>query len=149
MLISFFCLFLQFLDFYLYQDVCDSVIVNNVFDTYRDDNTIREDNRSDRSLCSCSDCTCSNPSIDLSSTIFTLVDKYKNVGRRHIYWFIFEKGKSNYSSYDKFKTAWNPNTKIMNEVKKKLKGSCEKVLLNKRTLAWFIKRSKPGGGRGL
>jgi len=35
-LISFYCLFIQFLYIYLYQDVCDSVVYN-LFDTYRDD----------------------------------------------------------------------------------------------------------------
>lgn len=151
MLISFFCMFLQFLDLFLScetRNVCDSVY--NVFDTYRDNNSIIEDNRNDTSsLCSCSSCTCSNPSVDLTSTILTLVDKYKNVGKRHIYWFIFEKGKYNYSSYNEFKTTWNPNTKIINELKKRIRGNQEKILLNKRTLAWFIKRGKPGGGRGL
>ena len=152
-LISFYCLFTQF--FYLFlsceaRDVCDSVVYN-VSDTYiRYDNNIREDNINDTSsLCSCSSCTCSNPSIHVPSTIFTLVDKYKNVGKRHIYWFIFEKGKSDFSSYNRFKTTWNPNTKILNELKKRFRGDQEKILVNKRTLAWFFKRSKPGGGRGL
>lgn len=152
MLISFYCLFTQFLDLFLSceaRDVCDSV-VHNVYDTYtRDDNNIREHNRDDTSsLCSCSSCTCSNPSIDVPSTS-TFFDKYKNVGKRHIYWFLFEKGKSNFSSYNTFKTTWNPNTKILNELKKRFRSNKEKMLVNKRTLAWLFKRRKPGGGRGL
>jgi hypothetical protein len=150
MLISFYCLFIQFLDLFLYQDVCDFV-VHNVSDTYtKDEYNMRDDNRDDTtSLCSCSSCTCSNPSINVSSGIFTLIDKYKNVGKRRIYWFLCEKGKSNFSSYDKFKTTWNPNTQILNEVKKKFMMDKEKILLKKRTLTWFFKGSKPGGGRGL
>ena len=85
-LISFYCLFIQFLDLFLYQNVSD-FIVYNVSDTYtRYDNNIREDNTNNTSsLCSCSSCTCSNPSINVPSTIFTIVDKYKNVGKRNIY----------------------------------------------------------------
>jgi hypothetical protein len=153
MLISFYCLFTQFFDLFFYQDVSNSIVYNVSDSNYmytKDDNNIGEHNRNDTSsLCSCSSCTCSNPSIHVPSTIFTLVDKYKNVGKRHIYWFIFEKGKSNFSSYNTFKSTWNPNTKILNELKKRFKGDQEKMLLNKRTLAWFFKRSKPGGGRGL
>ena len=149
-LISFYCLFIQFFDIFLYQDVCDSLIYN-VSDTYtRDVNNIREHNQNDTySLCSCSSCTCSNPSINVSSGIFTLIDKYKNVGKRRIYWFLCEKGKSNFSSYDNFKTTWNPDTKILIELKKRFMMDKEKILLKKRTLTWFFKRSKPGGGRGL
>jgi len=149
-LISFYCLFIQFLDLFLYQNVSD-FIVYNVSDTYtRYDNNIREDNTNNTSsLCSCSSCTCSNPSINVPSTIFTIVDKYKNVGKRHIYWFLFEKGKSNFSSYDTFKTTWNPNTQIFNELKKRFQRDQQKILANKRTLVWFFKGSKPGGGRGL
>jgi len=149
MLISLYCLFIQFFDLFLYQDVCDSVVYN-FSDTYARDDNIREHNRNDTSsLCSCSSCTCSNPSIDVPSTIFTFVDKYKSVSKRHIYWFIFEKGKSNFSSYNNFKTTWNPDTQILNELKQKFIRDKEKLLLKKRTLAWFFKRSKPGGGRGL
>ena len=85
-LISFYCLFIQFLDLFLYQNVSD-FIVYNVSDTYtRYDNNIREDNTNNTSsLCSCSSCTCSNPSVNVSSAISTLVNKYKNVGKRHIY----------------------------------------------------------------
>ena len=151
-LISFCCLFTQFFDLYYYQDVHDA-IVYNVYDSdcmYRDDSSIREHDRDDTSsLCSCSSCTCSNPSINVPSTIFTIVDKYKNVGKRHIYWFLFEKDKSNFNSYDRFKTTWNPNTIILDELKKRFRSNQEKILVNKRTLAWFFKRSKPGGGRGL
>lgn len=87
-LVSFYCLFIQFFDLFLYQDVCDSV-VNNVPDSdymYARVDNIGEDNINEASsICSCSSCTCSNPSVDLPSPIFTLVDKYKNVGKRHIY----------------------------------------------------------------
>jgi len=89
MLISFYCLFIQFFDLFLSCeaiDVCDSVVYN-VSDTYTGDvNNMREHNQNDTSsVCSCSSCTCSNPSINVSSDIFTLIDKYKNVGKRRIY----------------------------------------------------------------
>lgn len=150
LLISFYCLFIQFFDLFLYQDVCDSVVYN-VSDAYTPDvNNMREHNQNDTSsLCSCSSCTCSNPSINVPSTITTLIDKYKNVSKRHIYWILFEKRKSNFNTYNGFKTTWNPNTKIINELKKRFQDNKEKLLINKRTLAWILKRSKPGGGRGL
>jgi hypothetical protein len=71
------------------------------------------------------------------------------VSKRHIYWILFEKRKSKFNSYNGFKSTWNPNTQIMNELKKRFQDNKEKILINKRTLAWFFKRSKPGGGRGL
>jgi hypothetical protein len=50
-----------------------------------DNNTGEHDINDASSLCSCSSCTCSNPSINVSSGIFTLIDKCKNVGKRRIY----------------------------------------------------------------
>lgn len=83
----------------------------------------------------------------------TLLDKYKIKAKRNIYWFVTQKGKGNYPSYEEFKKTWNPNMDIISELKKQLKSEVEeashKVSLTKRSISWFIKGSKPGGGRGL
>ncbi len=82
-----------------------------------------------------------------------ILDKYKKIGRRKIYWFIAQKGKGNYSNYEEFKKSWNPNMNIISELKKQLKSEIEtstrKLSVTKRSLSWFLRGSKPGGGRGL
>jgi hypothetical protein len=78
-------------------------------------------------------------------------DKYKNIGRRKIAWYVFEKDKGNFSSYKEYKKHWDPHTKILSEIKKQIKLDIDKTSLplHMRTLRWFISKSKPGGGRGL
>lgn len=82
-----------------------------------------------------------------------VLSKYKNISKRKLYWFFAEKGKTNYSDYDQFKKSWDSNMNIISELKKQitseLSSSSRKLNLSKRSLAWFFKNSKPGGGRGL
>lgn len=82
-----------------------------------------------------------------------LLDKYKNIGKRKIYWFIAQKGKGNYTNYEEFKKSWNPKMDIIYELKKQLRSELEnsthKLSVTKRSLGWFFRGSKPGGGRGL
>jgi len=81
------------------------------------------------------------------------LDKYKNIGKRKISWFFIEKGKGNYANYKEYKKSWNSNTDVLSQIKKELKSdinnSLHKLKVNKRSLSWFFKGSKPGGGRGL
>lgn len=83
----------------------------------------------------------------------SIIDRYKNIGKRKLYWFITQKGKANFTSYEEYKKSWNPNMNIISELKKQLKSEFEstshKLNLTKRSLSWFIRGSKPGGGRGL
>ena len=82
-----------------------------------------------------------------------VMDRYKNIGKRKLYWFIAQKGKGNFPSYEEYKKSWNSNINIISELKKQFKSELEntshKVSLTKRSLSWFIRGSKPGGGRGL
>jgi hypothetical protein len=39
--------------------------------------------------------------------------------------------------------------KIKNNINKSTKYATHKIKIVDRTLSWFFKRSKPGGGRGL
>jgi len=82
-----------------------------------------------------------------------ILDKYKNIGKRKVYWFIAQKGKGNYPNYEEFKKSWNPNMNVISELKKQLKSEIEistrKLSVTKRSLSWFLRGSKPGGGRGL
>lgn len=83
----------------------------------------------------------------------SFLDKYKNIGKRKAYWFLFEKGKGKYTNYIEYKKSWNPNMNIISELKKQLKSDLENSSHNikkaKRSLSWFLRGSKPGGGRGL
>jgi len=83
----------------------------------------------------------------------SILGKYKNIGKRKIAWFIFEKDKGNYANYKEYKKSWNSNTDILSQIKKELKSDIHnglhKLKVNKRTLSWVFKGSKPGGGRGL
>lgn len=129
------------------------IIIYNILDynscvVYCDstNNSINEffvDNTSDKSFLSSNnsnDANCSNT-----------LDKYKGVGKRHVYWYLFEKGKGNYTNYKEYKKSWNPDMSILSEIKKEFKSdinnSLHKLKVNKRLLSWFFKGSKPGGGR--
>lgn len=107
--------------------------------------------RSNTGSCDCSSCTCSNPSINSidNNGCTNLFNKYKNISRRKLYWYLCEKGKFNFSSYGDFKGSWNPDSKIIAEIKKQLIPNHDKWVVRKRALAWVFKRSGPGGGRGL
>ena len=82
-----------------------------------------------------------------------ILDRYKNIAKRKTYWFVAHKGKGNFASYEDFKKSWDPNMDVVSELKKQFKSEVEtsarKLSLAKRSLAWFIRGSKPGGGRGL
>jgi hypothetical protein len=98
-----------------------------------------------------SDKSISNSSISNDANCSNTVDKYKNVGKRHVYWYLFEKGKGNYTSYKEYKKSWNPDINILSEAIKLLNLEVEyrkhRFSVAKRSLSWFFKGSKPGGGR--
>ena len=93
-----------------------------------------------------------------------ILNKYKNIGKRKIAWYIIEKDKGNFSNYKEYKKSWDPNINILLEIRKQVKLDIHKASddlvalkdkgsknfsIAKRTLTWFISSSKPGGGRGL
>lgn len=88
-----------------------------------------------------------------NNNCFSIMDKYKNIGKRKIYWFTCEKGKGNYTNYTEFKKSWDPNTDILlamkNQLKSEIINEAHKFNVAKRSFSWFFKGSKPGGGRGL
>jgi hypothetical protein len=88
----------------------------------------------------------------------SILDKYKNIGKRKIAWHILEKDKGNFSSYKEYKKSWDPNTSILSEIRKQVRLDIRETSQNlttikdkfsvaKRTLHWFFGNSKPGGGR--
>jgi hypothetical protein len=91
----------------------------------------------------------SNVSNDVNCS--NILDKYKSVGKRHVSWYIFEKGKGNYANYEEYKKSWNPDMNILSEIRKQVRldidNSLHKLKVNKRSLYWFFKGSKPSGGR--
>lgn len=82
-----------------------------------------------------------------------LYNKYKNISKRKIFWYFCESSRGNYINYNEYKKSWNPNIDILLEMKKQLKSEVlnnkHKLNVTKRSLHWYIKGSKPGGGRGL
>lgn len=88
---------------------------------------------------------------DIKINCFTAYTKYKEISRRKLYWYSCIKSKSTFNSYDNFKESWDPNTRVIHEIKKELnkdiKNELHKIHLAKRTLDWIF---KPGsrGSRG-
>ncbi len=84
------------------------------------------------------------------STIFT---HYQEIIRRKLFWYACIESKGSFTSYNDYKQSWDPNTKVLYEIRKELKKEINdelyKMYLAKRTLNWFFKPSRPGGGRGL
>ncbi len=88
----------------------------------------------------------------------SILGKYKNIGKRKIAWHILEKDKGNFSSYKEYKKSWDPNTRILSEIRKQVRLDIRETShdlatirnqfsVAKRTLHWFFGNSKPGGGR--
>jgi len=75
------------------------------------------------------------------------LDKYKHIGKRRIAWLMFEKSRGEYLNYEEYKNSWNPNIKILDEIKKQYRSDINKLKVTKRVLLYFITGSKPGGGR--
>ena len=82
-----------------------------------------------------------------------IIDKYKNICKRRLYWFTCVKNKSPFNTYKEFKPTWKSNTQVITEIKKGLRNDIEPTLKNfrltKRTIYYLFKPNKPGGGRGL
>lgn len=56
--------------------------------------------------------------------------KYKNISKRKFFWYLWEKDRGNFDSYADFKRAWDPNTKVMKEIKKEVKSDLSKEIHN-------------------
>ncbi len=67
-----------------------------------------------------------------------------NFVRRRFFWYICESERNNYNSYKDFKTNWDPNIKIREEIKQDFLNDLEKLKLQKHTLSWFLNfRTRP------
>lgn len=89
----------------------------------------------------------------LNANCSIIISKYKNIYKRKLYWYTCIKNKGIYDNYQDYKLSWDPNTKVLHEIKNNLKQEIKEELhkmnLAKRTLSWFFKPRNPGGGRGL
>ena len=56
-----------------------------------------------------------------ASNVNSIFVKYRDITRRKFVWKVWEKNSGNYESYEDFKTSWNPNTSIWEEIKKRTK----------------------------
>lgn len=54
--------------------------------------------------------------------------KYYGMGKRKIYWTVWEKDNGRYGSYRDFKRDWDPNTKIVKQVYKDIKNNVKEEI---------------------
>ena len=54
--------------------------------------------------------------------------KYYGMGKRKIYWKVWEKRTNRYESYREFKASWDPNTYVFNKVYKNVKNTVKSEL---------------------
>ena len=108
---------------------CDSVVESSFYSEYGSEicfnnNKYNESNsQSNRDM--------ETFSID-SSNVYCInyFFKYNNIIKRRLYWHLVAKGKR-FEFYRDFKSYWDPNTKIFNEIKREFD-------LRKRTFIWII-----------
>lgn len=86
---------------------------------------------------------------DYNVNCLSAYSNQQNVFRRRLYWLLVEKQKGKFNTYKDFKPSWDPNSKILSEIKKELNQdinlSMNKLKLFKRTAVWII---NPGSRRG-
>jgi hypothetical protein len=70
-----------------------------------------------------------------------------NKCKRKIFWIFVEKSKHNFQSYEDFKGNWDSDIKLSREIKNKFYSDITKVkqniLIQKKTLDWFLGRRNP------
>lgn len=66
----------------------------------------------------------------LGSKVKSIYIKYHDIGKRKLYWTIWEGNKDNYSNYQDFKQCWDPNTKIWKQIRKELKSDISEEVRN-------------------
>lgn len=90
---------------------------------------------------------------DIKINCLTVYAKYKEIGRRKLYWHSCIKKKGTFNAYGDFKKSWDPSTKVLFEIKKELKkemnDELHKVDVIKNTLSWIFRPNTRGGRRGL
>lgn len=88
----------------------------------------------------------------INAKCLTIYVKYENIIRRKVFWYTCIKSKGIYENYNNYKQEWDPNTKVLSEIRKELneeiKDELHKIRLKKRTFDWIIKPSTRGHGRG-
>ena len=68
---------------------------------------------------------------------------FKDKCKRQIHWRLFGQFNKKYISYKEFKNQWDTNTKLFTEIQDKYLEKKHKLIIFKKTLAWFTKRSNP------
>ena len=76
---------------------------------------------------------------------------YQDICRRKLFWISCVKGKGTFATYGEFKQSWNPNTKVLDEIRKELKDEIKTELykynLTKNTFRWIVKPNSRGRWR--
>lgn len=97
---------------------------------------------------------------DINVNCSTAFIPYQDIIRRRVYWYTCIKSKRTFTSYKNYKEAWDPNIKVLLEIRKELKKDINDELYKfndklhkfnvvKNTLNWIFRPStRRGGGRG-
>lgn len=79
---------------------------------------------------------------------FNAYTKYKEIAMRKLYWYSCIKNKGVFDTYGDFKKSWDPDTKVLLEIKKELgkemKEELHKVNVIKNTFTWIFLPSTRG-----
>ena len=77
---------------------------------------------------------------DSNSFFYTI----RNTIKRKFVWYIIESGNAKYSSYNEFKSSWDPNFDLYGYVKHSVKEDLlHKINVHRKTLKYFINTTNP------
>jgi hypothetical protein len=82
---------------------------------------------------------------DKYSKLLNVLIKFKNKGKRALFWSFKEKYTGNYDSYKEFKKSWDPNLSIRSKIKKDFQNGFEGIIRIKNVLIYLnkIRRDEP------
>lgn len=65
---------------------------------------------------------------DKDNSLIRMFLKYKTVGKRKLFWYLWEDNSKRYSSYSEFKQDWDPKTSISSTVWRDIKSDLSKEI---------------------
>jgi len=64
----------------------------------------------------------------------------KNGVKSRLFWIVWERYKDKYNSFEEFKKAWDPSTKIHKIIKNDIKNEFEGLIRTKNVIRWLLDR---------
>jgi len=88
----------------------------------------------------------------INTHCFTAYVKYKEIGRRRLYWYSCIKSKGTFNTYKDYKRSWDTNIKVLLEIRKEFNKEMDdelhRINLVKNTLKWIFRPSTRGSRKG-